>query len=88
MTRDDIIRMALEAGIDAESDTLCRYEGWVEPLERFFHAAYAAGAAAERNKCRYPDCVDNGPGGKCTRWLVGECEGPSAKDQAQPSSTP
>lgn len=51
MTRDHIIRMALEAGIDAESDTLCRYEGWVEPLERFFHAAYAAGAAAEREAC-------------------------------------
>lgn len=51
MTRDDIIRMAREAGIDAEKDTLCRYEGWVEPLERFFHAAYAAGAAAEREAC-------------------------------------
>lgn len=32
---DDIIRMAREAGIDAEADTLCRYEGWVKPLERF-----------------------------------------------------
>lgn len=25
-------------------------------------------------KCNYPDCVDNGPDGKCTRWLLGECE--------------
>lgn len=25
-------------------------------------------------KCDYPDCVDNGPEGKCTRWLLGECE--------------
>jgi hypothetical protein len=40
MTRDDIIRMAREAGIDAESDTLCRYEGWVEPLARFAHLVY------------------------------------------------
>ena len=24
--------------------------------------------------CRYPDCVDNGPEGKCMRWLLGECE--------------
>ena len=24
--------------------------------------------------CRYPDCVDNGPDGKCTRWLLGDCE--------------
>ena len=35
MTREDIIRMAREAGIDAEKDTLCHYEGWAEPLERF-----------------------------------------------------
>lgn len=24
--------------------------------------------------CRYPDCVDNGPEGKCIRWLLAECE--------------
>jgi len=45
MTRDDIIRMAREAGIDAESDTLCRYEGWVEPFTRF--AAIVAVAERE-----------------------------------------
>jgi pyridoxine/pyridoxamine 5'-phosphate oxidase len=27
--------MAREAGIDAEKDTLCRYEGWLEPLKAF-----------------------------------------------------
>lgn len=47
MTRDDIIKMAREAGIDAESDTLCRYEGWVEPLERFA----ALVRADEREQC-------------------------------------
>lgn len=46
MNRDDIIRMAREAGINAEADTLCRYEGWVEPLERFATLV----AAAEREK--------------------------------------
>ena len=57
--KEDIIRMAREAGLhsavllhlyggreaaltDSECDELRR-------LERFFHAAYAAGAAAERN---------------------------------------
>ena len=35
MTKEDIIRMAREAGIEAEADTLCRHEGFVEPLERF-----------------------------------------------------
>ena len=92
MNREDIIRMAREADDFADSYTpqyvTLPNEWSVIRDERFFHLAYAAGAAAERNKCRYPDCVDNGPGGKCTRWLVGECEGPSAKDQAQPSSTP
>jgi hypothetical protein len=39
MTRDDIIKLARQAGFDAECDTLCRYEGWVEPLTHFYHAA-------------------------------------------------
>lgn len=47
MTYNDILRMAREAGIDAEKDTLCRYEGWVEPIERFA----ALIAAAEREAC-------------------------------------
>jgi hypothetical protein len=47
MTRDDIIRMALEAGIDAKKDTLCRYEGWEEPMEKFAFLV----AAAEREAC-------------------------------------
>lgn len=25
--------------------------------------------------CKYPDCVDNGPDGKCTDWLTGACPG-------------
>jgi hypothetical protein len=29
------IEMAREAGIDAEKDTLCRYEGWLQPLKAF-----------------------------------------------------
>ena len=47
MTKEDIIRMAREAGIEAEADTLCRYEGFVEPLERFA----ALVASAEREAC-------------------------------------
>lgn len=47
MNRDDIIRMARDAGF-----TLSRVE-WVytEMLERFFHDAYAAGAAAGMEAC-------------------------------------
>jgi len=45
MTRDDIIHMAREAG-------LLPCQG-IHPgdLEHFFHMAYAAGAAAEREAC-------------------------------------
>ena len=46
MTRDDIIRMAREAGwffMEAEMQS--------RKLERFFRVAYAAGAAAEREAC-------------------------------------
>lgn len=35
MTREDIIRMAREVGIDPESDTLCNYDGWVDTLVDF-----------------------------------------------------
>ena len=47
MTKDDIIRMAREAGIEAEADTLCRNTGWVEPLEHFASLV----AAHEREAC-------------------------------------
>ena len=30
-------------------------------------------ALAEPEPCRYPDCVDNEPDGKCMRWLLAEC---------------
>jgi hypothetical protein len=30
-------------------------------------------AALLTEPCLYPDCVDNGPEGKCTRWLLAEC---------------
>lgn len=35
MDKELIERLAKEAGIDVKSDTLCRYEGWREPMEKF-----------------------------------------------------
>lgn len=32
---DRIKQMAQEAGIDIDSDTLCRHEGWSEPMRKF-----------------------------------------------------
>ena len=54
MNREDIIRMAREAGI-LEPIELLESNQWrqdtIRELERFFQAAYAAGAAAEREAC-------------------------------------
>ena len=47
------IDMAREAGIDAEKDTLCRYEGWLEPLKAF----EALVRADEREACAKV-CID------------------------------
>jgi len=44
---DKTIEMAREAGIDAEKDTLCRYEGWLEPLKAFAELV----RADEREAC-------------------------------------
>ena len=54
MNREDVIRMAREAGIGW--DLIDQDEGQIwyisaESLERFAQAAYAAGAAAEREAC-------------------------------------
>jgi hypothetical protein len=56
------IDMAREAGIDAEKDTLCRYEGWLEPLQAF----EALVRADERNRTwtqehwtEYERCIAN-----------------------------
>jgi hypothetical protein len=43
----DTIDMAREADIEAEKDTLCRYEGWLEPLKAF----EALVRADERETC-------------------------------------
>ncbi len=42
MNRDDIIRMAREAGINVEQGFLLRFMGVEDDLERFFHMAQAA----------------------------------------------
>ncbi len=47
MDREEVIRVAIECGINAESDTLCRYGGWVEPMERFASIV----ATTERERC-------------------------------------
>ena len=54
MNRDEIIRMAREADLP----------GYPDDLERFYRAAFAAGAAAEREACAKVviDMVDNGHG--------------------------
>ena len=56
MNREDIIRMAREAGLTVNPPSWgytehYHFAGFEQPFERFFQAAYAAGAAAEREAC-------------------------------------
>jgi hypothetical protein len=52
MTRDDILKMAREAGIDAWWDSGNEHrEVLQEHLERLVRLAYEAGADAEREAC-------------------------------------
>jgi hypothetical protein len=56
MNQEDIIKMAREAGFaDSNGVVHAFYQ-----LERFFQAAYAAGAAAEREACA-SICFQEGP---------------------------
>ena len=50
MTREDIIRMARKSGAVFPADGSYHCFTTSEDLERFFHAAYEAGAAAERGE--------------------------------------
>ena len=62
MTRDDIIRMAREAGL-GDTGVQCGFvffQPGADGLERFFHAAYAAGAVAEREVCARI-CLEEAP---------------------------
>ena len=51
MNRDEVIRMAREAGFETTHWWAWYPDGFVAKVERFFQAAYAAGAAAEREAC-------------------------------------
>ena len=51
MNRDDVTRMAREAGFAPPDSTFITWGASDEQLERFFQAAYDAGADAEREAC-------------------------------------
>ena len=67
MNRDDVIRMAREAGLDPD---LWNY---TDAFERFFQAAYAAGAAAEREAFPNLTAVIN--------WLENGCDPKEAANE-------
>ena len=53
-----------------------------EHLERFAALLVAASIAQERDRCRYPQCVEN-KDERCPRWLTGECEGPNVRSTSR-----
>lgn len=59
--------------------------GWIEKGDEVVASLRVALAHPEPEPCRYPDCVDNGPEGKCMRWLLAECsKSEDFKPQRQP----
>jgi hypothetical protein len=63
-----VVQQALEALENSSPDQ------YPEDAGVFYDAKDALRAALEQpGPCQYPDCVDNGPEGKCTRWLLAEC---------------
>lgn len=71
------LRKAAEQALDALEAMMAEFKALDLP---YGSKAYALAKDARLDlraalaKCDYPDCVDNGPDGKCTRWLLGECE--------------
>ncbi len=51
MNRDDVIRMALEAGISTSGHPMNSWSVYPSELEAFADLAFAAGAAHEREEC-------------------------------------
>lgn len=43
-------------------------------VERLTRERDEARAALKASSCAYPDCVDLGPDGKCTKWLLEKCD--------------
>ena len=66
MNKEEIMRMARESGFDAHDmsdDFTCN----LADIERFFRAAHAAGAAAEREACAK---VCEEPGWNAANWCA------------------
>ena len=50
------------------------YRGFDDPNGKgSAYAAFQAGVDCEKNRCKYPDCLEN-EDERCSRWLAGECE--------------
>jgi hypothetical protein len=88
MTRDDIIRMAREAG--GSSGGIWGFT--VIELERFFKLAYEAGAAAEREACvqeirEVRECIWDGLDGVIKETARNVCDNMIIRVQARGAKT-
>jgi len=59
MTQNEIVEMARQAGIEAESDTLCRFDGWVEPFVAFANLVAAKALAQTQEPVAWMDADGN-----------------------------
>jgi hypothetical protein len=84
MTRDDIIRMAREAGWNWPEVHTTSIE---DRLERFFKLAYEAGAAAEREVCARVCAEYDDDGGAGEAWAGRFAAAIRARGQPDPKVT-
>ena len=76
MSRDDIIRMAREAGfVDA---SFCRWSAYTDDLERF--AALVAALSARRGEPACPHIRSSGPADRATHWCALAATPPAAPE--------
>ena len=56
----------------------------VQMLWETWQTCAAAATETERNKCKYPKCLEN-EDDRCSRWLTGECPGPENLFSSNPA---
>lgn len=54
MNADLVRALAAQAGIDVDSDTLCRYEGWAGPMAAFADLVLEEAAKVAQTHKGYP----------------------------------
>ena len=72
-----VLRMPFEIAMSTLTARIQYHQRGVQAadeIEKLTRERDEARAALKASSCAYPDCVDLGPDGKCTKWLLGKCD--------------